>query len=222
MVIKRNAFLVIAFLVTGLAGAQDWDAYRVAGTLTSSDGRRMAIVELPGDKSSLVAEGDAVGEGYVAEISAEWLLIGGLDDGDLRLPLRGGAGTFLTPAEEYRDLVIQAEDQDGAYTRVVDADRLLAAVERLAETPDGVSVAELAQEFDETLRRLLVLPADARVVQVDDQSIDSSSEALERIRNVLVDRPGDMLTLTLESAEGEMGRVYVSADPTTGASVGNP
>ena len=222
MVIKRNAFLVIAFLITGVAGAQDWDAYRVAGTLTSSDGRRMAIVELPGEKSSLVAEGDAVGEGYVVEISAEWLLIGGLDEGELRLPLRGGAGTFLTAAEEYRDLVVQAEDQENVHTRVVDAVRLLAAVERLAEAPDGVSVEELTREFDNTLRQLLALPADARVVDVDHQPIASSSEALELIRNVLVESPGNVLTLTLEGADGGMGRVYVSSDRTMGDAVGNP
>ena len=207
MVIKRNAFLVIAFLITGLAGAQDWDAYRVAGTLTSSDGRRMAIVELPGEKSTLVAEGDAVGEGYVAEISAEWLLIGGLDEGELRLPLSGG------PAQSAPSLTQGDAVRDDPSFRRVPTTPLLIALDQISESlasqraPQAAAAvrseddSEPQIELADHLRELLDLPPGVGIDNINGEEFTSVAEGLGMVERLL--NEGTFVRLELESEEAQ-------------------
>jgi len=210
--VTRMALLAFVITLTAAAGAQDWDAYRVAGTLTSSAGQRMAIVELPDDESLLVAEGDELDGGEVVEIGERFVRLRFVDT-DLLLPLSGG------PAEAVPSLALGGAAPDDPHARRVPTTQLLIALDQLGEslerqrTPQPGAAAQAdddrapQMELADRLRGLLDLPAGAGISNINGQAFASVAEGLGMVERLLSE--GELVRFELERDGPFAGPIYV-------------
>jgi hypothetical protein len=205
----RFTFLALLLLVSVWSPSEGsptaHSGYRLAGVMAAGDGY-LGFLELPQGDQVLVRLGSVVDGGTVVAFDSKALRIR-FPDGVVELSLEGSG---KPPPPDARQVVVTAEEQGRVMVRGVDVAGLDAALDaqREAKTsasakgaPNGASLA-VTQRF----APLVGLPADARIVEVNEQKIGSPAAAVELVQQTL--SAGMPARLNLQTPEG-FRRVYL-------------
>ena len=205
--------IAVAVLMPAIAGSAPAD-YRLAGVLSISEGRSLAIIEKsPGD-TVLVRVGDRVGGGEVVAIGSNSVKLR-FDDGEVRLTLSGA------PANERE--VQQAGNAPGATTddsmrtvpikqTLIALDRIEASLptaieagnetvggrtaERAAEETAAKDTKEAGKQLATALAGLFKLPTDVAIENINGESFRSAKEGLAKVMRTVGD--GEVVRLEMQ------------------------
>jgi hypothetical protein len=205
--------LVLALTLTALPSAAllagTADGYRLAGIIAVGDDY-LGLLELPGGQQVLVRRGSTIdGGGRIALLDAEQLRLV-LSDRVLVLALDRSSGAPVIPAGLG---VVQEQVDDGhVMIRRVDPEAFAASVGRPSQSghPAQEPKTKAADPTIEAGRRLapiLNLPADSRLVAVNEQPVRTAVRAIALIEQSLA--AGVSPRLNIVGAGGET-RVYMS------------
>ena len=195
------SFLIIPSVdaVENTTGSQG--TYRLSGLVVTTEGRNLALIELPDGNQIMLREGDIIdGKIEVLEINRGLLRLR-FPDGDKVLDL--GAYKSSSVAE-YKDvfavqIVQKKEDSaDGAImSREVAVDALLSVFKKQS------SVIAEGKDLSTYLAPMLDLPPKSRIMSVNHAPVNSVKEAFKAISEQIAD--GNVVSLTLDGNE----RVYL-------------
>jgi hypothetical protein len=182
--------------------------YRLAGVVDSGPNKRMGFLELPQGGQVLIRLGTVIaGGGRVVEFSSRAVRIAFPDGRTVNIDFvaannaaaRQGAQSVSEPIE-IDPVVTKSDDRGQSLTRQV----ALANFNKRVGAPNQ-GPADLTQR----LHSLLKLPADARIVAVNDAPIGSTAAAIKKIQAQLGNNTP--ATLNLETPSGWQ-RVYLMRD----------
>ena len=210
---RAIALVLAALLLPSLAAAAGANGYRLAGVLAVGP-EYLAILELPGGDQQLVRKGSNLeGGGQVVLVDAQRLRIA-LAGRTIELNLDGSGAPAQVPVA--LGVVQEQTDNDRVLVRSLDTEALSAALARppKAMAKDGVSPSsqvkkDPAAETGRRLAPILNLPADSRVVMVNEQPVRSADQAIQLIEQSFKDNMAPRLNIT--SAAGDESRVYLTA-----------
>jgi len=177
---NKTRFLtaVAALLACSISMASEM-RYRLAGIVTPENGRTLAIIEVPEGEQLLVRAGDLIEGGRVAEITAN----------TVRLDLSQGEVVLRLAATDKREINLaayrQEELMDAAPKPV--ATNVLRKISQLAASANERKPEELASEVG----GYLGLPAGSRIMAIDDQTVESPAEAVQKIAADIDSKTGD-------------------------------
>jgi len=200
--------VVLAVMLASSAIARDAGAagYRLAGIVAvGSD--YLGFLELPDGEQVLVRQGSVIeGGGHVLLLDAGRLRIG-LPSGVIELALEG-SGRPVTVRESVAsvDDDESAPNQDLTLIRQVDRRHLGAQLRKTPRTQDVNSTPSVETAL--RLAPILDLPANSRVVAVNDRAVTSADGAIAGLERSLGNNTAP--TLTLADANGGPGtRIYL-------------
>lgn len=210
---RAIALLLATLLLPSLAAAAGAKGYRLAGVLAVGP-EYLAILELPGGDQQLVRKGsDVEGGGQVVLVDASRLRIA-LAGGTIELNLDGSDAPAQVPMA--LGVVQEQTDNDRVLVRSLDTEAFSAALTRptnssakQAVPPTSKVRKDPAAETGRRLAPILNLPADSRVVMVNEQPVRSADEAIQLIEQSFKDNMAPRLNIT--SAAGDESRVYLTA-----------
>lgn len=198
--------LVCGATVDAAAPAQR--GYRLAGVMSAGDSY-LGFLELPQGDQVLVRLGSVVEGGTVVAFDARSLRIR-FPDGIVELSLEGSGKPVAVGAAP--QVVLAGDEQGHIVTRTVDVDALQAgldqdsAVPGTAKTRAGGPSADPERTVTQRFAPLLDLPADARVVAVNETRVTSAATAIGVVEDTLA--KGMSARLNLQTPDG-FKRVYV-------------
>jgi hypothetical protein len=201
--------LTLAALPSAVLLAGTADGYRLAGIIAVGQDY-LAVLEVPGGEQLLVRQGSTVSGGArVVLLDAQRLRLA-LPDRVLDLALDRSLNGPVIPAGLG---VVQEQMDDGnVMIRRVDPEAFGQSVARSAPSgkpPTGTRAraADPATEAGRRLAPVLNLPADSRLVAVNEQPVRTAERAIALIEQSLAD--GVSPRLNIAGAGGE-SRVYLS------------
>jgi hypothetical protein len=202
---------------TGLAVAADANrSYRLAGVMVAGDGY-LGFLELPQGEQVLVRLGSAVDGGTVVAFDAKSLRIR-FPDGVVELSLEGSGKPQVVAAAP--QVVLSGDEQGRTIRRTVDVAGLQEGLQGGAGAPNatksraGGPPPDPQRTVTQRFSPLLDLPADARVVAVNETPVTSASTAISTVESTLA--RGMPARLNLETPEG-IKRVYLMPARTPGS-----
>jgi sulfur carrier protein ThiS len=229
---SRALLALVLAAAPGLAAlaATSPEGYRLAGVLAVGEDH-IGFLELPQGGQVLVRQGSLVNGGRITEFSARAMRIA-FPDGTLEFTIEGtaaGPARLLARAAAGDGPVLVTERQVAptAAVRAVRTDALLEQIagpgSSRAARPGGAAAAPPAGsratrrggEANVAVPALLAslnLPADARIVAVNEQMVATAREAMDAVEIALLS--GAVVRLNLAGSP-QAGRVYVV--PATGA-----
>jgi hypothetical protein len=202
---------------TELASAADADrGYRLAGVMVAGDGY-LGFLELPQGEQVLVRLGSVVdGGGKVVAFDARSLRIR-FPDGVVELSLEGSGKPLVVGAAP--QVVVSGDEQGHTIRRTVDVAGLQEGLQddtgapNAAKSRAGGPPPDPQRTVTQRFSPLLDLPADARVVAINETPVTSASTAISTVESTLA--KGMPARLNLETPEG-MKRVYLMPARTPG------
>ncbi len=203
MKIVQKLVAVSALLGFSIAIASD-TPYRLAGIVTANDGTTLTLVETADGTQRLLRQGDSIDGGTVAEITRNTVRLL-FENKEVVLTLAG-----TNNPESSLPTVYRPEDYMGGAPRRVDPD-MLDAISQLASSADTMDSKKLAAE----VLVHLGLPAKARIMAINDQSVESPAEAVRRMAANIDEKAGSAAGFRfVVSIADESGnsRVYIMAD----------
>ncbi len=192
---------MVALLGLGIVSAEE-APYRLAGIITSDDGSGLALIEIPGGEQQLLRAGEAIDDGWVADITADTVRLA-FPEREVVLHLAGTGNPVSNLPTVYR-----REDYTGGASRAVDTGKL-GAISRLAGSTDTTDSNKLAMK----VLTYLGLPAEARIMAVNDQKVESSAEAVQQMAANIDAKgaSGFQFVVSIADVSGNK-RVYIMAD----------
>jgi hypothetical protein len=192
--------------------------YRLAGVMAAGESY-LGFLELPDGGQVLVRIGSVVDGGTVVSFDAHSLRLR-FPDRTLELTLDGSGKP--PPAPQPTHVVVSGSEEGHVVRREVDVDELQAALQESAAAASRKAPSASRAAPDERrvvaqrLQPLLDLPADARVMAVNDMPIGSADAAVELVQQTL--DAGMPARLNLQTPKG-FRRVYLrpASDKTQGA-----
>jgi hypothetical protein len=211
--------LLLGVLSVAQGAVAKQSGYRLAGVLAAGDSY-LGFLELPDGDQMLVRLGSPVNGGQVVRFDARSLIIR-FPDGVVVLSLEGSRNPAPVAIPASQNVVVSGDEQGHVIRREVDVDELQAGLEdadRVARSaaPRTSGAAPSAQQaVTKRIAPLLDLPADARVIAVNETRIRSADAALKLVETTLAQ--GMPARLNLETPSG-MKRVYLmpARPPTPG------
>lgn len=205
--------LLSTLFLSSIAAAAGGDGYRLAGVLAVGPDY-LAILELPGGQQQLVRQGSTLDDGTrIVAVKADGLRM--VQAGrTIELNLDGSGGPAQVPVA--LGVVQEQSDNDRVLVRRVDAEAFSASAAQAGKaasgsTPSRNGRGDPAAEIGRRLAPILNLPADSRVVAVNEQPVRSAEQAIQLIEQSFSENTAPRLNLT--SAAGDESRVYLSAAP---------
>ncbi len=199
------AILALASAAPQALGAATGDGYRLAGIMTVGS-EHIGFLELPQGGQVLVRHGSTVNGGRVVEFSDRVLRIA-FPDGVVELVIDGsGSG----PAQLSSNAIVLAQHRAGevAVVRQVAVEPLVEALSHeAARSPAGSGKAarrgggEAGTVVARRFAALVDLPANSRVVAVNDRPVGSAAAAIAEVERTL--------------ADGGVARLNLAGDPAT-------
>lgn len=208
---KPSFLAVLLLLALGSAAVAAADVkrgYRLAGVMSAGDGY-LGFLELPQGEQVLVRLGSVVDGGKVIAFDAKSLRIR-FPDGVVEFSLEGSANPLVAAAAP--QVILDGDEQGHVARRTVDVDGLHAGLQQNAgkagapKTRPGGPAADPQRTVTQRFAPLLDLPADARVVEVNETRITSASTAIGVVESTLAQ--GMPARLNLQTPGG-MKRVYL-------------
>ena len=210
---RTLALLLSTLFLSSIAAAAGGDGYRLAGVLAVGPDY-LAILELPGGQQQLVRQGSTLDDGTrVVAVKADGLRM--VQAGrTIELNLDGSGGPAQVPVA--LGVVQEQSDNDRVLVRRVDAEAFSASAAQAGKaasgsTPSRNGRGDPAAEIGRRLAPILNLPADSRVVAVNELPVRSAEQAIQLIEQSFNENTAPRLNLT--SAAGDESRVYLSAAP---------
>ena len=201
--------LTLAALPSAALLAGTSDGYRLAGIIAVGDDY-LGLLELPGGEQVLVRRGSTLDGGVrIALLDAEQLRLV-LPDRVLVLALDRSSGAPVVPAGLG---VVQEQADDGnVMIRKVDPQAFAASVERSSATGHpspgtGAKAGDPSTEAGRRLAPILNLPADSRLMAVNEQPVRSAKQAIALIEQSLAAGVSPRLNIARAGVET---RVYMS------------
>lgn len=200
--------LLLAFGSDAAAAGDAQRGYRLAGVMSAGDGY-LGFLELPRGEQVLVRLGSVVDGGKVIGFDAKSLRIR-FPDGVVEFPLEGSGKPLVAAAAP--QVVLAGDEQGHVVQRTVDTAALHAGLQHGAgqagapKTRSGGPPADPQRTVTQRFAPLLDLPADARVVEVNETRITSASAAIAVVESTLAQ--GMPARLNLQTPGG-MRRVYL-------------
>jgi hypothetical protein len=210
---RAIALVLAALLLPSLAAAAGADGYRLAGVLAVGP-EYLAILELPGGDQQLVRKGSTLeGGGQVVLVDAHRLRIA-LSGRTIELNLDGSGAPAQVPLA--LGVVQEQTDNDRTLVRSLDTEAFSDALARSTKStttpavqPTSKVTKDPAAETGRRLAPILNLPADSRVVMVNEQPVRSADQAIRLIEQAF--QNNETPRLNVSSASGEESRVYLMA-----------
>lgn len=210
---RAIALVLAALLLPSLAAAAGANGYRLAGVLAVGP-EYMAILELPGGDQQLVRKGSSLeGGGQVVLVDAQRLRIA-LAGRTIELNLDGSGAPAQVPVA--LGVVQEQTDNERILVRSLDTEAFSDALARptnskakQAAPPSSKVRKDPAAEAGRRLAPILNLPADSRVVTVNEQSVRSADQAIRLIEQSF--QNNETPRLNVSSAAGDESRVYLTA-----------
>lgn len=187
-------------------------SYRLAGVLAVGS-EYLGFLELPAGDQVLIRKGGTVpGDGRVIAFDGKTLRIA-FPDRTLELGLEGVVGATATVAAA--GIVTAQESTERIHVRTVAAEPLrvalqqpagnaaakpVGAIQRRGRTDEGAAVAG-------RFAALINLPADSRVLSINEQPIVTAAAAIETVNRTLAD--GMPARLNISNSAGSDQRVYL-------------
>ena len=201
--------LLLSSVAVVVAAPLAHKGYRLAGVMVAGDSY-LGFLELPQGGQVLVRLGSIVeGGGKVVAFDAQSLRIR-FPDRVVELALEGsGKPPAVAPADS---VVVSGDEQGHVIRREVDVGGLqheLLEAERAATAPrtrSGGPASDPQRTVTQRFAPLFDLPADARVVAVNETQVASANAAISTVESTLA--KGMPARLNLETPEG-MKRVYL-------------
>ena len=212
---RRRALACLGLLLLGVlsvaqGAAAKQSGYRLAGVMAAGDSY-LGFLELPDGGQLLVRLGSPVNGGQVVRFDARSLRIR-FPDGIVELSLEGSGKPAPVAAPASRDVVVSGEEQGHVIRREVDVGELQAGLDdadraaRSAAPRTSGPAPSAQQAVTQRIAPLVDLPADARVVAVNETRIRSADAALKLVETTL--GQGMPVRLNLETPSG-VKRVYL-------------
>ena len=207
---KLSSLACLLLLALGSNATAATDAqrgYRLAGVMSAGDGY-LGFLELPQGEQVLVRLGSVVDGGKVIGFDAKSLRIR-FPDGVVEFPLEGSGKPLVAAAAP--QVVLAGDEQGHVVQRTVDNAALHAGLQQGAaagkeKTRAGGPPSDPQRAVTQRFAPLLDLPADARVVEVNETRITSASAAIAVVESTLAQ--GMPARLNLQTPGG-MKRVYL-------------
>lgn len=208
---RKHSFLACLLLLafgSSAVAADPQRGYRLAGVLSAGDSY-VGFLELPQGEQVLVRLGSVVDGGTVVAFDAKSLRIR-FPDRDVELSLEGSGHPVVATAAP--PVVLGGDEQGHVIRRDVDAAGLHAGLQQSTgkagapKTRSGGPPADPQRVVTQRIAPLLDLPADARVVAVNETRITSASAAIGVVESSLA--KGMPARLNLQTPDG-MKRVYL-------------
>jgi len=214
MLLRRAiAVLLTALLLPSMAAAAGTDGYRLAGILAVGPDY-LAILELPGGQQQLVRKGNTLEDGgRIVLVDASRLRIAHAGR-TVELNLDGSGAPAQVPVA--LGVVQEQTDNDRVLVRSLDTEAFSDALARSPKStttpavqPSSKVRRDPAAETGRRLAPILNLPADSRVVMVNEQPVRSADQAIRMIEQAFENNETPRLNVT--SATGDESRVYLTA-----------
>ncbi len=204
MKIFRITIATLALLAITIVNASD-GPYRLAGSIVTSDpDKRLALIETEDGAQLLLRKGDSIDGGTVVEITQDTVRLR-FESDEIVLKLVGTGKPVSNLPTAYR-----REDFAGGAPQPVDTGSLN-AISQLASSADTTDSKKLA----ERVLTHLGLPAQAHIMAVNDQSVESSAEAVRQMAANIDAKadgePGLQFVISISDATGNK-RVYIMSD----------
>jgi hypothetical protein len=197
----------VLLLLAVTAHAAPGGAYRLAGVMSVGEEERIGFLEVPSGGQVLVRRGSTVDGGKVTVFDRHELRIV-FPDRTVVLELSDGGkrGSNPTPG-----VVQQHVDTEHAMIREIDPEQLMASLSHVAKSAPATPAGRKTDARAELGRRFALvanLPANARVVAINEKPVATAEGAMAEIERTLADRMP--VRLNLASAPGARpGRVYL-------------
>lgn len=209
----RHRFLprLVLVLLSAVAVAQgapiEQKGYRLAGVMLAGDSY-VGFLELPQGQQMLVRLGSVVDGGKVVAFDAKSLRIR-FPDGLVELSLEGSGKPQVVVSAD--SVVVSGDEQGRVMRREVDVGGLRRELDEAqhADAPrtrSGGPAPDAERTVTQRFAPLLDLPADARVVAVNETQITSASAAIRAVEDTLA--KGMPARLNLETPDGTK-RMYL-------------
>lgn len=210
----RHRFLprLVLSLLSAIAVAQgapvEQKGYRLAGVMLAGDSY-VGFLELPQGQQMLVRLGSVVDDGKVVAFDAKSLRIR-FPDGLVELSLEGSGKPQVVVSAD--SVVVSGDEQGRVIRREVDVGGLrqeLDEAQQAANAPrtrSGGPAPDAERTITQRFAPLLDLPADARVVAVNETPVTSASAAINTVQDTLA--RGMPARLNLDTPDGTK-RVYL-------------
>lgn len=200
-------FLLLACSSAVAAAAEAQRGYRLAGVMSAGDSY-VGFLELPQGEQVLVRLGSVVDGGKVIAFDAKALRIR-FPDGVVEFSLEGSGNPIVAGAAP--QVVLEGDEQGHVVRRTVDVDGLQqgldqGAAKKAPKTRSGGPPPDPQRTVTQRFAPLLDLPADARVVEVNETRITSADAAISAVESTLAQ--GMPARLNLQTPDG-FKRVYV-------------
>lgn len=219
---KHNFLAVLLLLVLGsTAGADAQRGYRLAGVMSAGDSY-LGFLEVPQGGQVLVRLGSEIDGGKVIAFDAKALRIR-FPEGVVEFSLEASGKPRVAAAAP--QVVLGGDEQGHVVRRTVDVDGLQAGLQHGGGTADapktraGGPPSDAQRTVTQRFAPLLDLPADARVVQVNETRITSAAAAISLVEDTLA--KGMPARLNLQTPDG-FKRVYVMPAGSGAAPPGPP
>lgn len=208
--LRRLALLLLSAVAIAQAAPLAHKGYRLSGVMAAGDSF-LGFLELPDGDQVLVRLGSVVDGGKVEQFDARSLRIR-FPDGVVELSLQGSGKPAPVAARTAREVVVSGEEQGHVIRREVDVGELQAGLDeanraaRSATPRQSVPAPSAQQAITQRIAPLVDLPADARVVAVNETQVRSADAALKLMETTLAQ--GRPARLNLETPSG-VQRVYL-------------
>ncbi len=204
MKIIRILIGILVLQVVGIAAAAD-TPYRLAGSIVTSDpGKRLALIETADGAQLLLRKGDSIDGGTVVEITQDTVRLR-FESDELVLKLAGNGKPVPSQPSVYR----REDFAGGGIPQPVDTGKL-DAIAQLASSADANDSNKLAEK----VLTHLGLPAQARIMAINDQAVESPAEAVRQMAANIDAKaggdPGLQFVISIADVSGNK-RVYVMA-----------
>jgi hypothetical protein len=204
MNIIRSILSLAALLGSALAVA-DGGGYRLAGSIVADDANRsLALVEKPDGTQVLLRPGDVLDDGVVLEVTKDQVRIDfGAEAVVLKLDGRNDSEAAMA---------MQYEPAQFSDSQPIPLDSsTLSEISELAETAD----ADNSEEYASRVLKYLDLPAEARIVAVNNKGTSSLPAALREIASSIEKNKAvesGLQFVVSVAADGTNKRIYVFSD----------
>jgi hypothetical protein len=204
------ALLLLSAVAVAQAAPPAHQGYRLSGVMAAGDSY-LGFLELPDGAQVLVRLGSVVDGGKVVRFDARSMRIR-FPDSIVELSLEGSGKPAAVAARTSQDVVVSGEEQGHVIRREVDVGELQAGLDeadraaRSATPRKSVPAPSAQQAVTQRIAPLVDLPADARVVAVNETQVRSADAALKLVETTLAQ--GRPVRLNLETPSG-VKRVYL-------------
>lgn len=204
------ALLLLSAVAVAQAAPLAHQGYRLSGVMAAGDSY-LGFLELPDGDQVLVRLGSVVDGGKVVQFDARSMRIR-FPDGIVELSLEGSGKPAAVAARTSRDVVVSGDEQGHVIRREVDIGELQAGLDDADRAAGSAALRKSApapsaqQAVTQRIAPLVDLPADARVIAVNETKVRSADAALKLVETTL--GQGMPVRLNLETPSG-VKRVYL-------------